>query len=325
MRYSNALVLGTVAVSQAAAANVRHASFHARRAAESKRDYDVSGVDWSKVSYDLSGVDWSSVFASSSTPTPTPTPSSVKVEAAPTSAPEAAYTPKPEPTSEEAAKPTDDNKPGNIVNDIMSGVESLIKKIGICSVGENSETNNGKIWIGDDSDWTVKMVNAADSDVTVFCWADAGFTGMTLNVNKPLISVALAPGASQVLSWASGFSSACAPVYPDTQLAMFGGIQNTWFEMTPPNGQPGSGCFDISRNVNMNGNSISAQGSKCKSDMDTCVFKCKSGGQSCTVGYDLFNCDAGNGGGGGYDPVMAGTGGGCAMASDKEQVTVTFS
>jgi hypothetical protein len=290
----------------------------------------VYNVDWSKISYDLSGVDWSSVFAPKSTPTPSPSSSSVKVEAAPTSSAAPAYTPKPQPTSEEAPEPTEtkqpDNKPGNIVNDIMSGVESLIKKIGICSAGENSETDNGKIWLGDSSKWTVTFVNAADSDVTVFCWPDAGFTGMTLNVNKPLISAALKPGASQVVSWAGGFSSACAPVYKDTELAMFGGIKNTWFEITPPDGSVGSGCFDVSRNVFMNGNSISAQGSKCKSDMDTCVFHCKNtAAESCISDYDLFNCNAGNGGGGGYDSVMGGTGGGCSMDADSENITVTFS
>ncbi|KAF2734413.1 hypothetical protein EJ04DRAFT_552701 [Polyplosphaeria fusca] len=331
MRYSSALVLGTFAAGQAAAANVRHASFHARRQQESKRD--MADVDWSKVSYDLSGVDWSSVFATTeATPTPTPTSSEVKVEVAaePTSSADAPkYTPPPAPTSEEEAKPTETeapHKPGNIVNDILSGVDSLIKKIGICATGENSDSDNGKIWIGDDSRWTVNFVNNAEEDVVVFCWADAGFTGMTLNVNKPLISASLKPGASQTISWAGGYSSACAPVYPDTVLANFGGIQNSWFEVTfPTEGVVGSGAFDISRNVNMNGNTISAQGSKCKSDMDTCVFKCKSGGDSCTYGYDLYNCDAGNGGGGGYDAAMGGTGGGCGMDSDKESITVSFS
>lgn len=146
---------------------------------------------------------------------------------------------------------------------------------------------------------------------------------MSLNVNQPAISVGLKPGEKTEISFAEGVPSACAPAYDDTKLALFGGLDQTWAEFTFQN----QGAFDISRNVNMKGNSITAKGSKCTSSMTECVFKCKDDSvASCEKGsdYDLFNCSASNGGGGGYDSVMAGTGGGCSMGSDSETVVVTF-
>lgn len=147
---------------------------------------------------------------------------------------------------------------------------------------------------------------------------------MSVNVNVPEISVGLKPGEKVNLSFAPNVPAACAPAFPDTSLAIFGGWDQTWWEVTFGE----FGAFDVSRNVNMQGSNIHSKGSKCTSNMDTCVFKCKdSSVKSCEKGtdYDLFNCAASNGGGGGYDSVMAGTGGGCSMGSDGEKVSVIFS
>lgn len=157
------------------------------------------------------------------------------------------------------------------------------------------------------------------------CWSKnqgGQFSGMSINSQPPLIAGYLAPGAEQYVSFAQDFPAACAPLTLSTAaLAIFGGVQNTWWEATfGP-----SGAFDVSRNVDMHGTNIHSKGSKCTSDMDTCVFKCSSDVASCETGYDLFNCGADSGGGGGYDKVMQGTGGGCAMGASGEEVTVTFS
>ncbi|KAF2009545.1 hypothetical protein BU24DRAFT_428441 [Aaosphaeria arxii CBS 175.79] len=324
MRFTSAAVLSTLAVGQAAAANIRHASFHARRAVEKRED---KPVDWASVTYDLKNVDWSkvnwnSVFSSSATPSSTPPPKveEVKVEAVSTPTP----TPTPTPSSTSAAPAEKTEKPNvveHITNDILSGLDSFLSKLGISQKGANSYEPNGGIWLGD-SDWSAEFTNGGSKDVKLFCWKANGFSGMSLNVNQPAISINLAPGASQNVSFAEGVPSSCAPADDSTSLAMFGGIQNTWWEVTFGS----TGAFDVSRNVWMQGTNIHSQGSKCTSDMDTCVFKCKDeSAQSCEKGYELYNCDAGNGGGGGYDPIMDGTGGGCSMGSSGEHVKVTFS
>jgi hypothetical protein len=198
----------------------------------------------------------------------------------------------------------------------------LCKKLGISQVGVNAKADNKMMWLGDDSAWKMEFINDGAAPVGLFCWASNGYSGMSLNKAQPAISVNLAVGASQVVSFAAGVPGACAPANDQTKLAMFGGIENTWIEFTFGN----NGAFDVSREVNMNGMSIHAKGSKCTSDMDTCVFKCKdSNASSCQTDYDLFNCGSNSGGGGGYDAAMGGTGGGCAMGSDGEHVTVTFS
>jgi hypothetical protein len=354
MRYSSAMVLSTFAVGQAAAAHLhnRHASFHARRQAEAKRSAAIEDVNWNALAYDLKDVDWSKVNygnpASSPAPTPAaqetpkatqtpeskpePTVAAAKVE---TPASSVAEKPAPAPSATEATVKTEsvgsdigdliDNIGDGIsdlVGDIMHGVEKLCKDLGIGSTGKNDKSNNGAMWIGGDSPWKAEFTNDANEDAVIFCWKADGFSGMSLNVNQPEISVGLKSGEKVEVSFAPNVPSACAPAYKDTKLALFGGLDQTWWEVTFGN----SGAFDVSRNVNMKGRTVTSKGSKCVSDMETCVFKCKNGQDSCESGsdYDLFGCGAGTGGGGGYDSVMAGTGGGCSMGHAGETVKVSF-
>lgn len=356
MRYSSAVVLSTLAAGSAAASHLhnRHASFHARRQAEVKRTAGLD-VNWKDLVYDLKDVDWDEVNYGAdhapapssapapvptpeqeapSTPSPTPTPSpaptpkaEVKVQAAvaPSSS---APAPAPAP-AKPSSKPDDDDsdslgdKITDFVTDLLDGVEAIAAKVG-AKIGKNEKSNNGGIWIGDDSDWKATFTNDDNSDAVVYCWKANGFSGMSVNVNVPEVSVGLKAGENVTLSFAPNVPAACAPVFSDTKLALFGGWDNTWWEVTFGN----SGAFDVSRNVNMKGNRISSKGSKCVSDMETCVFKCKDpNALSCEAGtdYDLFNCAASNGGGGGYDVIMAGTGGGCSMGSSGENVQVIIS
>ncbi|KAF2849579.1 hypothetical protein T440DRAFT_469326 [Plenodomus tracheiphilus IPT5] len=347
MRYSSAVVLSTLAAGSAAASHIhnRHASFHARRQAEVKRSAD-SNVDWDAIAYDLKDVDWARVNygAPSSAPAPAPASSSAPAPAssapAPTPTPEYKAAPKPTPEVKVQAAPAPSSaapapaqtssKPENlgdkindVVSDLLHGVESIAANIG-AKLGKNDENNNGGIWVGNDSPWKATFTNDDNSDAVIYCWKANGFSGMSVNVNVPEVSVGLKGGESVTLSFAPDVPAACAPAFSDTKLALFGGLDNTWWEVTFGK----SGCFDVSRNVNMKGNKISSKGSKCTSDMETCVFKCKNpNANSCEAGtdYDLFNCGASNGGGGGYDAVMAGTGGGCAMGANGETVQVTFS
>lgn len=315
----------------------------------------ANDVNWKAVAYDLNDVDWdkvnwSSVFAS---PTPTPAAQVTPTVAAPV---EQKTSAKAEPTSSAAAVKVQEVQTsaapsktaasssaapattsssnglgdliediGDVVTDLLEGVETIVKSLGIVSTGKNDKSNNGGIWIGEDSDWKAEFTNDANEDVVLFCWKADGFSGMSLNVNQPEISVGLKSGQKTVVSFAANVPAACAPAFSSTKLANFGGLHQTWWEVTF--GQ--YGAFDVSRNVNMNGRNISSKGSKCTSDMNVCVFKCKEKNgvapDSCEAGtdYDLFDCGAG--GGGGYDTVMAGTGGGCAMGASSETVKVSFS
>lgn len=203
----------------------------------------------------------------------------------------------------------------------MVGVASIANKLG-AKIGKNDKSNNGGIWIGTDSQWQMEVTNAGNSESVFYCWKSSGFSGMSINVNIPDISVGLKPGEKVNLAFAANVPAACAPASASSALALFGGIDETWAEVTFGN----YGAFDVSRNVNMKGCNISMVGSKCTSDMNTCVFKCKDpNAKSCEKGYELFNCDAGNGGGGGYDPIMDGTGGGCSMGANGETIKVSFS
>jgi hypothetical protein len=325
-----------------------HASRFLTLDSEAKRTVDTSNVDWSKVAYDLSDVDWNKVFPS---PAPAPKPEAApeaqvakakaveapKEPASPapaTSAPAPAPVQDKAPAESKAPAPSSSKDPlgdllddvGDSINDIVSdalnGLQSMITGIG-AKIGKNPTSNQNGIWLGKDSKWRAQFTNDNNADAVLFCWRSNDFKNMCLNEMQPEISVGLKSGQSVDISFEENASAACAPVYPDTKLALFGGISNTWWEVTFGS----QGAFDVSRNVNMNGSNISSKGSKCTSDMDTCVFKCKNGMDSCEKGsdYDLYNCESGNGGGGGYDPIMAGTGGGCSMGQNGEVVRVVLS
>jgi hypothetical protein len=298
-------------------------------------------VNWNALAYDLKDVkwdevNWSSVFASSSaaakaTPTaeqkkpssaaasPTPEP---KKETPSAVAPSSAKAVETSQAATPSAKVETPNKDlSDVVADVFSGVASIASVVGT-KMGVNSKANNGGIWVGNDGAWGMDVTNNGGEESVFYCWKANGFTGMIIKDNTPDISVGLKAGQTVSLSFAPNVPAACAPAKKSTKLALFGGLEETWAEVT----FGVDGAFDVSRNVNMNGCNISMVGSKCTSDMDTCVFKCKdSSAKSCTYGYDLMNCGAGSGGGGGYDAVMQGTGGGCAMAHDGERIKVAFS
>lgn len=332
MRYSSAVVLSTLAAGQAAAASInhRHAGFHERRSAEIKRDAD-SAIDWTKVAIDLKDVDWDkidwkSVFASPTPAAATPTPAAPEAKK-PEPTPEeqkpapAATTPAPAAPSVKVQTANTDTKSDNALTDLFYNVGTIANKIGVLT-GKNDKSNNGGIWVGTDSAWQADFINDANEDGVIYCWKASGFSGMSIKSVQPDISVGLKPGQKVSLSFAENVPAACAPAFADTVLSNFAGLKQTWWEVTfGP-----TGAFDVSRNVYMKGRNISSKGSKCTSDMNTCVFKCQdANAESCEKGYDLYACGAGSGGGSGFDPVMQGTGGGCSMGHDGEKVTVSFS
>ncbi len=293
-------------------------------ASEAKRD--LSDVNWSAVAYDLKDVNWSTVKYNQpgqSTPTPAPAAASQPASQPSAKAQQAA----PASTSAAAAPQIAQvaSVANTLVTDLTQGVSAIAKALGAMA-GKNDQSNNGQIWVGSDSQWKATFTNAANEDAVLYCWGkSSGYSGPFIGSNQPLIGVGVPKGKSITLSWAGNYGSACVPAFASTAMSQYGYVSNSWFEVTFPGGT-GTGGFDISRLPNMNGRSIVAQGSQCKSDLNTCVFKCTGDGvTSCTTGYDLFGCGAGTGGGGGYDAAMGGTGGGCGMSQTAENIQVSFS
>lgn len=330
MRYSSALVLGALAAGQATAHSIRHAGFHARRHVESKRD--IADVNWEGLTYDLSDIseaEWSSILKSTPAAAATSAPAATSAVPAPavTSAAEvqaAAVTSKAaaSPTSEKAAATTtassDDSDLGGAVGDLFSGLDSFVKSLG-AKVGLNSKTSNDAAWLGDDSNWKMNIKNSHSDSIYVFCWSAAK---AWINDNPPEISIHLGAGESQAVSFAQGFSGACSHAGNGIDSLKDGLIPNTWAEFTFA---PTYGVFDVSREVNSDGTAISMQGTQCLSDMQTCVFKCPAGQDSCETGYYLDNCQAAQGGGTGVDYAgNQGASGGCMMGADGESIDVTF-
>jgi len=340
MRCTSALVLSTLAIGQATAHTIRHAGFHAKKhVEEAKRDdVDYSKVDYSGVNW--AAIDWNSVFSLKNQATATPVPKKqldkepeVEPEVTPTPTPTPEPTPEPEyqaPSSTQQEKPKETkeslkDKIGDFLEGLTDGIEDFCKEKGINLPGKNDRSPNGGIWLGP-SDWSANFHNAGDKPVWLACWTENKFTGMTINVNQPYILAKIPVGDNQTVSFTPKVAAACAPMYPNTPLANFGGVFNPWFEANfGPTDGSFVGTFDVSKNTRMRGDSIEAVGSKCVSDMNTCVYECADKSvDSCEKGYELKNCHAGNGGGGGYDVVMQGVGGGCSMGATSEKIEVTF-
>ncbi|KAL5376470.1 hypothetical protein DPSP01_010479 [Paraphaeosphaeria sporulosa] len=332
MRYQSAMALGALAAGQAAASNHGHANFHKRHEVKAR---GADAVNWDNVALDLSAVDWSKVDygnGAASTPaasTPaaeTPASSQPEVVATPASSSAAVEAP----SSTEAAAPAgasvSSESVGDIVGDILSGIESFATKLG-AQLGVNSETENGQIWIGGDGKHSATFTNGADKDAMVWCW---GKSTMWINANQPLISIKLAAGETQKLSVADGFSGGCGASFDDSDLFM-GLLNESILEFTFGSGA--NGCFDISREINMKGIQLTAKGAKCTSGLDggsqACTFVCTdSSATRCGAGGGDYAIDVGTSTNGpcmvGKDPFTGDAAGGCQMADDGEHLEVTI-
>ncbi|KAF2673144.1 hypothetical protein BT63DRAFT_451176 [Microthyrium microscopicum] len=234
--------------------------------------------------------------------------------ASPTSA--AAATPSSKASSAPVAAPQTNTNVQTTTSASTSSVDisSKLMSVGFANLGQNSQASNGACWLGSGGPNVNTVKNAASESIIVVVWGPAG-SWMNTAGKPPLITVALSPGQSQVISCAD-ISGGMSAIYGNTQLVN-GQISNTWVEFT----YGAWGTVDVSREVNMSGNSISVVGSKCTTDMSTCVFTCKSGNTCFEAGtYQLNNCGAQNGG----QTDAAGMNGGCFMGTSA-QLTTTFS
>ncbi|KAJ9639840.1 hypothetical protein H2204_003633 [Knufia peltigerae] len=197
---------------------------------------------------------------------------------------------------------------------------SRLSSLGVANLGMNSAVANGLAWLsGGESDsnpWKANFINNAGEDIVLVCW---GVAGSWINAVQPTITASIAAGSSMMVNFADGASGACSAIYPDTQL-INGQASNTWMEFTFGEW----GVVDVSREVNMNGHSLSIVGPSCTSNMDTCVFVCPSG-DVCTTGYVLQNCANGSQPGANYGTFAGAPSGGCGGMGQSATLQVTWS
>lgn len=188
--------------------------------------------------------------------------------------------------------------------------------MGLTSLGINAVTPSSNAWIGTDGPYTNEYSNASGEDIIIVIW---GPWGSWVNTVQPLITVSLASGENVTVSFADGAVGASTAVYPDTELVN-GQISNTWVEYTFSE----YGVVDVSREVNMNGHSVSVVGPSCTTDMDTCVFVCASG-DVCMTDYLLLNCENGSQPGATYGTYDGAPSGGCGGLGSSASLKTTFS
>lgn len=325
MRYSyTPMVLATALAGHALAGPHGHAHFH-----EKKNEQEARDVNWNTVSYDLSDVNWSTVdynagqnvasataaatVAATSAAAASPTTLSTfkAVEAIATSVSVAVS------ASATASASTTKSSSSNVLGDIISAVdEALISALGIISAGINALEENDSVWIGDSGDYTNEFINNSDDSILLTIW---GSDGSWVNVKQPLVTMTIASGESQTVSFANGVSGAWSAIYSDTSL-VDGQVSNTWGEFTFSE----EGVVDVSREVNMNGHDMEIVGPSCTTNMTTCVFVCDSG-DSCETGYSLQNCENGSQEGANYGTYNGAASGGCGGLGSSATLTTTFS
>jgi hypothetical protein len=193
---------------------------------------------------------------------------------------------------------------------------SKLSSLGVASLGINSAVSNGQAWLGDDGEYQSVFTNDSGEDIILVCW---GVAGSWINAVQPTITASITSGSSLTVSFADSASGACTAIYEDTELVN-GQASNTWMEFTFGE----YGVVDVSREVNMNGHSLSIVGPTCTSDMDTCVFVCSSG-TVCTTGYLLQNCANGSQEGANYGEYDGSPSGGCGGMGSSATLQVTWS
>lgn len=191
--------------------------------------------------------------------------------------------------------------------------------------GHNYHAQSGNpISLGSNGPFQVEFQNSHSADIDLVLWSSYGQEGswgvMTVNVANPNITITIPANETRSVSFnpeayteENGFpnaqqsiSGAFAPLYPGTTTAEFGGIDNTWGEFTFSS-QTVFSTLDVSRLANMTGTpmqieTFASKGAEqaCMSDMNTCVYVCAEGEQSCN-GAEASNC-AGNTGCMGMSP-----------------------
>lgn len=183
---------------------------------------------------------------------------------------------------------------------------SMLTAAGFTALGLNPTSKSATVpWVGSDGIWTNEFINQSGNDVIVVCW---GAMGSWVNAVQPQITISIPAGGSKTVSFPDGWSGAWAPFHPGQSQLVNGQISDTWGEATFA--APYS-VVDVSREVNHGGKSMQIVGPQCTSDMNTCVFQCQGGLNTCTTGYELVNCATGSQPGANFGTYNGAASGGC--------------
>lgn len=183
---------------------------------------------------------------------------------------------------------------------------SALTSAGFSALGINSVSSSGlNAWVGSDGKWTNEFINQSGNDLVLVVW---GPLGSWVTAVQPHITVSIPAGGSQTVSFPDGWSGAWAPFHPGQTSMVNGQISDTWGEATF---QAPYSVVDVSREVNYGGKSMSIVGPTCTSDMNTCVFQCQNGLNTCLTGYELLNCATGSQAGANYGTYNGAASGGC--------------
>ena len=188
---------------------------------------------------------------------------------------------------------------------ILSATDSSkLMNLGFTALGLNPTSSGNSPWIGTDGQFTNEFINQGGEDLVLVLW---GAAGSWVNAIRPQLTISIPANGSKTVSFPVGWSGAWAPVYDGTSLVN-GQIYDTWGEGTF---NPPYSVVDVSREVNMNGKSMSIVGPSCTTDMNTCVFKCGGNVDQCLTGYELVNCATGSQAGANFGNYEGAASGGC--------------
>jgi len=196
---------------------------------------------------------------------------------------------------------------------------SNLMNLGFAALGLNPTSSGNTPWIGTGGQFTNEFINSAGEDLVLVIW---GVAGSWVNAIQPQVTVSIPANSSQTISFPVGWSGGWAPVFGDSQLND-GQVHDTWGEGTfaPP-----YSVVDVSREVNMNGRSMSIVTPQCTTDMTTCVFMCQDKSASkCTTGYELVNCASGSQAGAYYGTYDGADSGGCGGMGNSAALQTYFS
>lgn len=210
----------------------------------------------------------------------------------------------------------DSSTVNNSSNTLSKEDTERLKELGFKATGVNSEDPKSGVWFGEDGPYSNEFSNESGEDIILVIW---GPHASWVNVHQPLITTSIADGSSTIVSFADKQTGAFSAIYHDTKM-LNGQISNTWGEYTCSK----DGVWNVSRLPNMNGKSVSIEGPKCVTDMETCVFVCPDS-DICMYDYQLKNCENGSQPGAQYGLDYGAPSGGCGGLGDGARVKTVFS
>lgn len=298
MRYSTTIVVAALSIGQTMAGPT-HAHLHKHRDVHAKKD--ANPVDWADLNWDDMGIDWTSAWkagqhTSTVAPTPVPTTTAAPVVAvvAKQSSSAVVVSSSASSTSASASASSTSGILAEISSDVATlwdgivGLSNALTSFGEAAFGTGSEiaaignigspqgSNMIKVSSASGYKLTNTFINTSNDSMTILLWNKAFSTdgtvanaeanlGSCVAATTPILSIALAPNAQQVVAFQDGTLMGWAQA--TSAKTASGALAISWGEASFK--LAGSG-YDLSAILNPEGNnykmSISAAEVSCISD-----------------------------------------------------------